>query len=127
MVSFQWQAVEIDCCLRCSGVWLDAGELETLLTIGGLPHGPLSEALNQAADGSRTRRRCPRCPRHLREIKLGTSQKVTLDRCRQGHGLWFDAGEVEQLVRSYSQGEEGAVAHFFADLFHDGAVPAPGR
>ena len=127
MVSFQWQAVEIDCCLSCSGVWLDAGELETLLTMGGLPHGPLSDTLKRAADGRRTRRLCPRCPRRLREVKLGPSQNLTLDRCRQGHGLWFDAGEVENLVRSFSQGEEGAVAHFLADLFHHGAGSAPGR
>ncbi|TDI34332.1 MAG: hypothetical protein E2P00_06115 [Acidobacteria bacterium] len=127
MLSFQWEAVEIDRCPHCFGVWLDAGELETILGTTGMATGPLSAALAVAPDGIRSRRRCPRCPRRLREIRLATTPEIVLDRCRQGHGLWFDQGEVAQLVRCFSVGEEGRIASFLGDLFHDGAEPAPGR
>jgi Zn-finger nucleic acid-binding protein len=127
MLSFQWQAVEIDRCPRCNGVWLDAGEMETLLELAGLPSGPLSAALAAAPDGVRGKRRCPSCPHRLREIRLRTTPEIVLDRCRLGHGLWFDQGEVSQLVRSFTVGEEGLVASFLGDLFRDDAAAAAGR
>ena len=127
MLSFQWQAVEIDRCPSCSGVWLDAGELETLLDLAGLPSGPMREALAAAPDGARSKRRCPSCPHPLREIRLSTTPEVVLDRCRFGHGLWFDRGEVTQVVRSFTVGEEGLVARFLGDLFRDDAATAAGR
>jgi Zn-finger nucleic acid-binding protein len=117
MVAFQLEGVEIDHCMRCRGTWLDAGELETLCRLAGSPAGGLSAALSATRDGRRGPRRCPRCPRRLRSIRVGASPPVQLDRCRQGHGLWFDQGEMEEVMAAFSSGEEGVVAGFFAELF----------
>ena len=97
--------VEIDFCQQCRGVWLDAGELENLIgradtksvdplaqfqkLNGFIPRGPKSL--------------CPRCDRPLEEIssQRGDQKALTLDRCPQGHGLWFDAHELEELLAAF--------------------------
>ncbi len=38
----------------------------------------------------------------------GASGDVILDRCRRGHGLWFDPGELEDILALEMPGEEGA-------------------
>ncbi len=119
MVAFELEGVEIDRCSSCGGTWLDAGELEMITELAGASAGELSRAMTTLGRGSRTRRRCPRCPRRLREVSVGRSPEVHVDRCPWGHGLWFDRGEMEQVVHSCASGEEGVVARFFADLYHN--------
>ncbi|MFQ5719523.1 MAG: zf-TFIIB domain-containing protein [Acidobacteriota bacterium] len=117
MVGYELEGVEIDQCLTCRGTWLDAGELEQISERAGVESADLSRALAGRQRGRRTRRRCPRCPRHLREIDIGQTETVSVDRCPWAHGLWFDRGEVQAAVRSFAGGQAGEVAHFFADLF----------
>jgi len=116
MVAFQYQGVEIDRCLDCAGTWLDAGELETMIELAGGATGRVSAALNRTVGDRKTNRRCPRCPRKLREFEIAP---VHLDRCPHAHGLWFDHGEMAQLIHHFHDGEEGEVAHFFMDLFRN--------
>ena len=42
---------------------------------------------------------------------------VTLDRCPDGHGLWFDQGELAAVIRSHADDQEEQVASFFGDLY----------
>ena len=49
---------------------------------------------------------CPRCNKKLQAITVGTEPAVELDRCRRGHGLWFDAGEIEAVITAFHDGEE---------------------
>lgn len=117
MVAYELEGVEIDHCLSCLGTWLDAGELESITESAGVPSGTLARSLARHRGGRRTARRCPRCPRRLREFTLGEARPVLIDRCPWGHGLWFDQGEMREVIRSFAGGEEGEVARFFADLY----------
>ena len=121
MVAYELDGVEIDHCLECSGTWLDYGELEQISELSGVGAGPLSSALDGAVSGSATRRRCPRCVRRLRALRVGSKPSVELDRCPGGHGLWFDHGELETVVRGHAGDgdDEGEVARFFGRLFQD--------
>jgi Zn-finger nucleic acid-binding protein len=96
---------ELDFCYRCRGLWLDAGELEALLQrTGASTDDPLLQLQNQRGKPTPGREHlCPRCDRPLEEITLGESTKslLTLDRCARGHGLWFDAGELRQLLTMF--------------------------
>ena len=110
MIVVERAGVELDYCLACRGVWFDADELELLSgalrldvdvpDIATLPLAGTSEAL----------RRCPRCRKKMDKVLMGQTEKVVLDRCRRGHGLWFDAGELEQVigrdVTQMGQGEQ---------------------
>jgi len=144
MVVYEFEGVEVDHCLECDGVWLDAGELQLLTDLGGVRAGGLSAALGRAEALARSRRRCPRCRRRLRSVAVtgghapggsgpGSAghreeKVVAIDRCPRGHGLWFDKGEMETLVRSFSEGQEGAVARFFGELYRGSLwTPSGGR
>ena len=114
MLSFELEGIEIDRCETCGGTWLDAGELEQLALRASAPPGRLSEALAAGKGERHGDRRCVRCGSKLRIVAVNG---VEVDRCPHGCGLWFDAGEVPKLVSSFHEGEAGAVAGFFGDLF----------
>ena len=117
MVVFEFEDVEIDRCVACRGTWLDSGELSRILEHGGTSSDPWKTALDRAELRHRSGRRCPRCPRRLQEIRLQTDPPVTLDRCRWGDGLWFDAGEMKTIIESFATQGEGLVSGFFAELY----------
>jgi Zn-finger nucleic acid-binding protein len=93
--------VEVDYCDRCRGLWLDAGELETLMRItGATAEDPLLEFQHRVVtDAHRSQQLCPRCDRRLEEIEVASS--LHLDRCPRGHGLWFDRDELPHLLALY--------------------------
>jgi len=120
LITFELEGVQIDRCVACGGTWLDRGELAMLMAAAGQPSGKGAEALDRAKAGARGKRRCPRCRRRLHLISIGGENPVQLDRCPHAHGIWFDRGEVLKTVEYFekqNEGEEGAVARFFAGLF----------
>jgi Zn-finger nucleic acid-binding protein len=116
LVAFELDGVEIDHCVACRGTWLDAGELEQIAELAGVPAGPLTAALRSPEAGAGGKRRCPRCGRRMRASRVGSSPGTEIDRCPLGHGLWLDAGELRTLISSFAQHDAGAVAAFLADL-----------
>jgi Zn-finger nucleic acid-binding protein len=105
--------IEIDFCNHCRGLWLDAGELEALMKqTGADTHGPLLKFQQQKGTqpGGRPHL-CPRCDAALHEIEISGMEgrapsrplrtSLTLDKCPRGHGLWFDADELQQLLSMF--------------------------
>lgn len=47
-------------------------------------------------------RLCPRCDRKLESFVVASAMPggLTLDRCRRGHGIWFDGGELCAYLRA---------------------------
>jgi uncharacterized protein len=97
MIVLEYDAVEIDYCVSCEGIWLDAGELELLFggadaceqfMNGGVP----------ASDSKETRRRCPICRKPMTKAGTQGERPVTYDRCSRGDGLWFDRGELAEVL-----------------------------
>ena len=122
LIVVELHGVEVDYCLACRGTWLDAGELELITELAGGPAGRLTAALQATTDGRTSRRRCPRCRRKMRQITVGDAPAVEVERCRNGHGLWLDAGELATLVREFTGTADDAVAKFFGDLFGSAAA-----
>ncbi len=110
MVVFELDGVEIDRCLKCAGTWLDSGELDRLS--GGTPDR-LAAAIAGAAGAKKDDRRCVRCSARMDIVKV---QDVDIDRCPQGHGLWFDKNEMESLIATHQGGDGGAMARFLGEL-----------
>ena len=102
LFSLRFKDVEVDFCDRCRGLWLDAGELEALMRLtGAAANDPLLAFQNQAGATPRSRKHlCPRCDQTLREVAVPRpgAEALRLDRCPRGHGLWFDANELRQLL-----------------------------
>ncbi len=105
MIVVEYHDVELDYCTNCEGVWFDAGELELLLQSVD-PAGPEQAVKDMLrlpeVKPSHGHRKCPICNQHMKEVATG--EPVThVDVCRQGDGLWFDGGELHQILRQMVQ------------------------
>lgn len=99
MIIAELDAVEVDCCPRCRGIWLDAGELEILLE-GSADRDAVLKAFAAAAPSGEPERPCPVCRRRMAKAVCGPAGgEVVIDRCRRNDGLWFDAGELNTVLR----------------------------
>jgi len=101
-VIVEYHGVELDLCVEGCGIWFDRDELRQLFDAIGNPNmvHDLEDRLTVLRRGLRgPRRRCPRCRGIMSQVKApGASGDVILDRCRRGHGLWFDKGELEEIL-----------------------------
>ena len=119
MLILEYDSVEIDYCDECSGIWLDEGELQLLLGSSDFD-SPVMNALTEKVKApTKTERQCPVCSKrmHLVDIPLSSDADeitVEIDKCPRNHGLWFDNGELQQII-SLSKGEP--VAKFLGELF----------
>jgi Zn-finger nucleic acid-binding protein len=94
----------VDFCNKCHGVWLDAGELESLLTnTGGDTDDPLLKFLRREGTLASEAEQylCPRCDKPMQQLKVGDAGELLLERCANGDGLWFDAGELRRLLAMF--------------------------
>jgi Zn-finger nucleic acid-binding protein len=102
MIVVEHHKIELDYCTKCRGVWFDAGELELLLESAGLEGvEPLLAGLASSpeAESKEKKRKCPICVRKMRKVLFGQEPEILLDICRRGDGVWFDGGELAQLVK----------------------------
>ena len=67
------------------------------------------ESIGSAADGERNQtplyRPCPECGKLMHRMNFGRRSGIILDSCRP-HGLWFDANELDRVVRWIHTGGE---------------------
>lgn len=54
--------------------------------------------------------KCPKCGMDLTTIEF---QGISIDKCPNCNGTWFDAGEVEQLMQPQNSGLFGKVMSVF--------------
>lgn len=96
LVTLEFDRIEIDYCPGCEGIWLDSGELGTLLEREE-GDGLLVTATSHARRKEK-KRRCPICTKGMEKVHMADSG-VLLDSC-PGHGLWFDAGELGKVLET---------------------------
>lgn len=106
----------VDRCTTSGGIWLDAGELEQILSaakesasslkdfIGALPNlkpseSPVSDGLPSPDTGK---------PMSVEKV-LG----VSVARCSETGGIWLDARELERLISSGHQSLSSSIKDFF--------------
>jgi len=118
MIVLEIQQVEVDHCVGCGGTWLDGGELELLLD-GALNRDELMKRM-VAEKSAEAPRRCPICDKKMDKVACGTTRHVLVDKCGRGHGVWFDRGELREVI---AQGEfhgENRVYALLNDVFGGG-------
>ena len=96
MIVLEYKKIELDICAQCDGVWFDAEELSLLLETLHLDVDELGQA--PAEKTTEVVRRCPDCRKKMKKIVIGPGDGVMIDRCTKGHGLWFDGGELDDVV-----------------------------
>jgi len=106
MIVVEYHNIELDYCNSCKGVWFDSGELELLLESHSFEETRvfLDGILNsQEAVSSEKKRNCPVCGHKMKKTAIGGQPEILIDICRDKHGLWFDGGEVTQLIRRLAE------------------------
>jgi Zn-finger nucleic acid-binding protein len=129
MIVVEYQRIELDYCTDCSGVWFDAGELELLLESMNREGAGLSldnVLTSPEASSAEKKRKCPICRQRMKKATVGHAPEVLIDACPRGDGLWFDKGEVSQVVTqaaakpSGTPDAQGRVLAFLGDVFKAG-------
>jgi len=119
MITAELEHVEIDFCSGCGDIWLDAGELENLLADEAQSRHLLASFV-VAPQSTEIKRRCPICRKTMEKVFAGPPDKaVLLDRCPLGHGLWFDRGELKQVLELETLNQNGKVIRILKDIFGD--------
>jgi hypothetical protein len=104
--------VLVDKCPDCGGIWLDSGELEMMEKGAGhekavLMHQARKELLHDAERLVNLVGFCPKCETtKLHQVK---KRGVELDVCSHCGGMYFDEGELEQMI-------EGKQESFFGSI-----------
>jgi len=92
--------VAVDVCPACAGVWLDEGELRSLMQADPLILLSIEDrALPdvQYDPEEVVQRRCPRCAIPLHPYRYLYDSPVELDGCAQCHGIWIEDGELRKV------------------------------
>ncbi len=98
LTRFEREAMHMERCQTCGGLWFDHGELAALLGEHVRIHIP--------AWARDTGLSCPRCAgvlaaHHLPEDGVPMDQwSVEIDQCRSCQGIWLDAAELEKIQQT---------------------------
>lgn len=126
MIVVEHEKIELDYCTTCLGVWFDAGELALLLESLDLDVGEfnVSDILTLPEKRiAEKKRRCPVCRKKMRKAAVGHEPEVVIDVCPRGEGIWFDGGEVGQVITqrldksSAKPGAPDRVVNFLGEVF----------
>ena len=116
MIVLEIDEVEIDHCLSCGGIWLDAGELELLLKDSREKDAFLSSF--EIAKGSKEKaRKCPLCMKRMEKILVGADKGIRIDRCRRNDGIWLDKGELDEILKMSNFGQNNRILDMLKDIF----------
>lgn len=117
MITLELADVEIDHCIACGGIWLDAGELELLMDDRQKADSLLA-SFQESASQTEAPRKCPICDRKMAKIVVGQAQPILLiDKCRRGDGLWFDQGELQDILQRGQLDPDSRIRRLLADMF----------
>lgn len=126
MIVVEYHNIELDYCNSCKGVWFDSGELELLLKSQILDEPKaFSDGIfiSREASSLEKKRNCPICGHKMKKTAIGGQPEILIDVCRDKHGLWFDGGEVTQLIKRLAGGHSpkddtrGQVISFLEEVF----------
>jgi Zn-finger nucleic acid-binding protein len=116
MLVLELAGVEIDYCPLTLGIWLDAGELEALFEDKSAAEELLSSfTLDKNCREQRVR--CPICRKKMEKVLV--DDKILIDRCINGHGLWFDEGELMEVLKIKHKGGAEKVTSLLKEMFKD--------
>lgn len=87
------QGVVVDVCPKCSGIWLDKGEIFYFTNTPQYVQAQIDEALKHPQPSKRCN---PYNHKPLVELSLFDGD-LHIDYCPQTQGLWLDAGEINKL------------------------------
>jgi len=114
LIVLELYEIEIDYCTSCSGVWLDAGELELLLE-DQVEREKIISSFHLDPDHPERPYKCPICRKKMDKVYVGEKKELLIDKCPDNDGLWFDQGELNSVLELGDK--ENKVVELLNDLF----------
>lgn len=90
--------LRVDYCLKCKGIWFDAGELAQAMSV-------VDRQLQIPRNAVRLQAPCPKCDEPLHAFHYPRTH-VTIEMCRNCRGLWLDPGEFKEIRSARKRLEE---------------------
>ena len=116
MFVLEFEGIETDYCPNCEGIWLDNGELELLLE-DSKEKDELLNSFQSAINSKEKKRRCPICNKKMDKTFVSNDFDIVLDECKYGHGLWFDKGEILEVIKEGSVNKENSIIKVLEDMY----------
>ena len=108
----EYETEEIDICTNCHGVWLDEGEILSIVKnkVTEFSEQEIKETVTNAFMGIPLSEResikaCPKCAVKMSPVNYSIDSGVIIDKCPSNHGVWLNHHELEkvQQYRDYWQ------------------------
>ena len=128
MIVVEHQKIELDFCLRCAGVSFDASELDLFSLDLSRQRGHkclrrIYWLLKKLREG-RTKEMPYLRPENGQGL-AGKDPKVLIDSCPTGDGLWFDGGELRQVLQQIDTANPKDVLSFLGNAFPKQLIKQP--
>lgn len=117
MIVLELDQVEVDFCVVCNGLWLDGGELELLL-LSVTKKEELLSFFSVDENFKEKLRKCPICSKKMQKAFYGQADKVCVDKCQSGHGVWLDKGELDKILKIANSKVGETLTPFLKRVFH---------
>ena len=114
LIVLELDEVEIDYCTSCGGIWLDAGELDLLIE-DEKERELLLSSFQKDAEHREKPYKCPMCRKKMEKVHVGENKDVIIDKCPNNDGLWFDKGELKDVIQLASK--DNKVVELLNELF----------
>ena len=108
-----YEGVEIDRCVSCSGTWLDDDELIKIINnreekfSDELIHETFALAFTGVPKKEQhSLERCPKCSKAMNAINYNYSSGIIIDRCPDDCGIWLDHCELEKIQVHIEENEK---------------------
>ena len=118
LIILELDQIEIDYCTSCSGIWLDSGELDLMFETEEEREN-LNHLIKQDVSSKEKSYKCPICSKRMNKVEIGKDKKVLIDKCPRNHGLWFDKGELENVLLLGTSGNENKITGLLNQIFKD--------
>ena len=53
----------------------------------------------------------------MKKVLCGNGKQIRLDKCPRNDGLWFDQGELEDIIASASLDKDNRILRLLGDMF----------
>ena len=116
LIVIEFDEIETDYCIKCKGIWLDAGELESLLEDSSAKNDLLNSIKLQTESKEKILK-CPICNSKMRKVSAGNTETILLDECPNNHGFWFDSGEILSVIILGSIDKNNKVIQILSDMY----------
>jgi len=116
MIVLEFEGIETDYCSSCEGIWLDSGELELFLE-DSKDKEELLNSFNSAIKSREKKIRCPICNSKMGKTRVSEDKDIVLDECKNGHGLWFDKGEILEVIKEGSVNKDNKIINILEDMY----------